>query len=84
LRIDPDHGSVVCQPALTERTYFEGKELEFRKKAEVEKRELDRCVAMPDASAKYPTLADSARGLLQYYQLNADEFEQRATAHYLR
>jgi len=65
-------------------TYFEDKEQEFRKKAEDEKRELDRRLAMPYASPKYPTPADSARGLLQYYQLKADEFGQRATNYHLR
>jgi hypothetical protein len=65
-------------------TYFEDKEQEFRKKAEDEKRELDRRLAMPYASPKYPTPADNARGLLQYYQLKADEFEQRARAYHLR
>jgi hypothetical protein len=65
-------------------TYFEDKEREFRNEAEDEKRELDRRLAMPYASPKYPTPTDSARGLLQYYQLKADEFEQRATAYHLR
>jgi len=64
-------------------TYFDDREQEFRKKAEDEKRELDRRLAMPYASPKYPTPADSARGLLQYYQLKADEFEQRATAYHV-
>ncbi len=65
-------------------TYFEDKEQEFRKKAEDEKRELDRRLASPYASSKYPTPADSARGLFQYYQLKADEFEKRATTYHLR
>src|ERR1700733_1668847 len=65
-------------------TYFEDKEQEFRKKAEDEKRELDRRLAMPYASPKYPTPADSARGWLQYYLLKADEFGQRATNYNLR
>jgi hypothetical protein len=65
-------------------TYFEDKEQEFRKKAEDEKQELDRRLAMPYASPKYPNPADSARGLLQYYQLKADEFDQRATTYHLR
>jgi hypothetical protein len=64
--------------------YFEDREQEFRKKAEDEKREWDRRLAMPYASPKYPTSADSARGLLQYYQLKADEFEQRAKTFHLR
>jgi hypothetical protein len=42
-------------------TYFEAKEQEFCKKAEDEKKELDRRLAMPYASSKYPTAADSAR-----------------------
>jgi hypothetical protein len=87
------HRSELKQMARTARTsedlerlatYFEDKEQEFRKKAEDEKRELDRRLAMPYASPKYPTPADSARGLLQYYQLKADEFEQRATTYHLR
>jgi len=65
-------------------TYFEDKEREFRKEAEDEKRELDRRLAMPYASSKYPTPADSARGMLQYYQLKANEFEQRAKTYHLR
>jgi hypothetical protein len=65
-------------------TYFGDKEQEFRKKAQDEKRELDRRLAMPYASPKYPTPADSARGLLQYYELKADECGQRATNYHLR
>jgi hypothetical protein len=38
---------------------------------------------MPYASSKYPTAADSARGLLQYYQVKADEFAQRAKTYRL-
>jgi hypothetical protein len=64
--------------------YFDDKEQEFRKKAENQKRELDRCLAVPYTSSKYPTPADNARGLLQYYQLKAEEFAQRATAYHLR
>ena len=56
-------------------THFEDNEQEFRKKAENAKRELDRRMAMPYASLTYPTSADSARDLLQYYQLKADELE---------
>jgi len=64
-------------------TYFEAKEQEFCKKAEDEKKELDRRLATPYASSKYPTAADSARGLLQYYQVKADEFAQRAKTYHL-
>ena len=64
-------------------TYFEAKEQEFCKKAEDEKKELDRRLAMPYASSKYPTAADSARGLLQYYQVKTGEFAQRAKTYHL-
>lgn len=64
--------------------YFQAKEEEFRKKAEDQKEVLNRRLAIPWGSSKYPTAADSrARGLLQYYQGKADEFAQRAkTYHY--
>ena len=65
-------------------TYFDDREQEFHKKAEDEKRELNRCLAIPYTSSKYPTPADNARGLLQYYQLKADELGQRATAYHMR
>jgi hypothetical protein len=64
--------------------YFQAKEQEFRKKAEDEKKELDRRLAMPYASSKYPTAVDSARGLLQYYQVKAADFAQRTKYYQLR
>lgn len=63
---------------------FRSQGQEFRKKAEDEKKELDRRLAMPWASSKYPTAADSARGLLQYYQMKEAEFAQRSKSYHSR
>ena len=63
---------------------FQAREREFRNKAEDEKKELARRLAMPYASCKYPTAADSTRGLFQYYQMKADEFAQWAKTYQLR
>jgi hypothetical protein len=62
-------------------SFFEGKEKEFRGKAEEEKKELDRRLEVSYAGSKYPTPVDSARELLQYYKIKANEFGLRANSY---
>ena len=63
---------------------FERKEQEFRHKADTEKKELESSLAKPYLNSKYPTPADSARGLFQYYSLQADKFKRQAELNRLR
>ena len=65
-------------------SYFEGKEQEYHQKAQIEQVELDRRLAMPYVSPKYPTPIDSARNLYRYYCVMAEDFSRRANAYRLR
>src|SRR5262249_23691881 len=64
--------------------YYGAKECEFQQKATEQQVELDRRIAMPYSSPKYPTPSDSARALLQYYHVKANEYGRRADAYRIR
>lgn len=63
--------------------YFDQKQNEYLQKSADEEVELNRRLAAPHLSPKYPTPADSARRLLGYYEAEAEEYGQRAEAYRL-
>jgi|SRR5580658_7830 hypothetical protein len=58
--------------------YFDRKQKEYIQKSAAEKIELDRRLAAPTLSPKYPTPVDTARRLLGYYEATAEEYGHRA------
>lgn len=58
--------------------YFDGKRQQFARKALDEKNELDYLLTRPYLVPKYPSPVDSARRLLQYYGMKAEECGRRA------
>jgi hypothetical protein len=64
--------------------YFDGEREQYVQKARDEQIELDRRLAAPYVSPKYPTPVDSARALLQYYEAEAEEYGRRADGYRLR
>lgn len=61
--------------------YFGQKQKEYLQKSENEKIELNRRLAAPYLSPKYPTPVDTARALLEYYETKAEEYGHRADAY---
>jgi hypothetical protein len=58
--------------------YFDQKRDQYVHKASDEQIELNRRLAAPYLSPKYPTPVDTARGLLRYYQAKVEEYGRRA------
>jgi hypothetical protein len=58
--------------------YFDRKHEQNTQKAKDEQTELNRRLAAPYLSPKYPTPVDTARRRLQYYKAEAEEYEHRA------
>lgn len=63
--------------------YFSRKQAEYLQKSADEKVELDRRLAAPNLSPKYPTPVDTARRLLGYYEAKAEEYGHQADAYRL-
>jgi hypothetical protein len=63
--------------------YFDQKQKEYMQKSADEKIELNRRIAAPYLSPKYPTPVDTARGLLGYYEAKAEGYGHRADAYRL-
>jgi len=61
--------------------YFDGKQLEFLRKAKDENAELVRLLALPHLCSKYPSPCDNATGLIQYFDLKSEEFGRRANSY---
>ena len=63
--------------------YFGRKQQEYVRKSAAEKIELNRRLAAPYLSPKYPTPVDTARRLLGYYEAKAEEYGHQADAYRL-
>lgn len=63
--------------------YFDRKQKEYMQKSANEKIVLNRRLAAPNLSPKYPTPVDAARRLLRYYEEKAEEYGHRADTYRL-